>query len=53
MAYGVDRYPNPTEADSVPVYYELEDGVLVRRVEPDDEEEGENEADTGVSRKNG
>lgn len=38
MAYGVDRYPNPPEADSVRVYYELEDGVLVRRVEREDEE---------------
>ena len=38
MAYGVDRYPNPTEADSVRVYYELEDGVLVRRVELENEE---------------
>ena len=41
MAYGVDRYPNPPEADSVRVYYELEDGVLVRRVEREDEKEDE------------
>jgi len=40
MAYGVDRYPNPPEDfECVRVYYELEDGILFRYVERDDEEE--------------
>ncbi len=42
MAYGVDRYPNPPAYwDEVArIYYEIEDGVLVRCREKD--EEGEN-----------
>lgn len=45
MAYGVDRYPNPPAYwDEVErVYYEREDGDLVRRVEKDEEEDGEDQ----------
>ena len=39
MAYGADQYPNPPEDKAARVYYELEDGILFRYVERDDEEE--------------
>lgn len=39
MAYGVDRYPNPPQYAERVVYYEREDGDLVRRVETDEEKE--------------
>ena len=50
MAYGVDRYPNPPDADSVRVYYELEDALLVRRVVREDEAEDEKEDEGGSER---
>ena len=43
MADGVDRYPNPPQYSERVVYYEREDGDLVRRVEKDEEEEGEDQ----------
>ena len=43
MAYGVDRYPNPPQYAERVVYYEREDGDLVRRVEKDEEEDGEDQ----------
>lgn len=46
MAYGVDRYPNPPGPENrARVYYEYEDGDLVRRVERDDEEEEDDEGE--------
>lgn len=45
MAFGVDRYPNPPQYSETVVYYEMEDGVMVRRVEREEEEEEEKERD--------
>lgn len=44
MAYGVDRYPNPPQdAEDVEVYYEREDGDIVRRVVRNREKDSEDQ----------
>lgn len=41
MAYNVDNLPEPPEKNNIEIYYEWEDGLLVRKVVTLDEEDDE------------